>query len=187
MLFRSLGLEFVDGTGATARGGGRVVKNVAGFDLTRLMVGSWGTLGVITEISVRLRARPAVDRTLAVTCDVSDSAIRTRIEAFRCGAYVPLACEILSSAHAAALGLGTARLLVRVGGNAAFVGESVRRLGTIGQVTESDAELWSRYRALDPRGRQFTDAYATPLAARVKRSFDPHDILNPGVLDEVRT
>ena len=48
------------------RAGGRVVKNVAGFDITRLMTGAWGTLGVLTEITVRLRARPAVDETVAV-------------------------------------------------------------------------------------------------------------------------
>src|SRR5262249_12974640 len=60
----TLGLEFVSGRGAIVRGGGRVVKNVAGFDLTRLLTGSWGTLGVITEATVRLHARPETDVTL---------------------------------------------------------------------------------------------------------------------------
>ncbi|PYP65762.1 MAG: hypothetical protein DMD26_09925, partial [Gemmatimonadetes bacterium] len=41
----TLGVEFVTGRGDVARGGGRVVKNVAGFDLTRLLTGSWGSLG----------------------------------------------------------------------------------------------------------------------------------------------
>src|SRR5215211_4142123 len=43
-----LGVEFVTGDGVVARGGGRVVKNVAGFDLARLVTGAWGTLGVLT-------------------------------------------------------------------------------------------------------------------------------------------
>jgi glycolate oxidase FAD binding subunit len=38
--------------------GGKVVKNVAGFDLVRMTIGAWGTLGVIAEATVRLRARP---------------------------------------------------------------------------------------------------------------------------------
>lgn len=52
-----LGMTVVLGTGEIIRVGGRVVKNVAGFDLTRLMVGAWGTLGVITEVTVRVRSR----------------------------------------------------------------------------------------------------------------------------------
>jgi glycolate oxidase FAD binding subunit len=56
-----LGLTLVTGTGDVVRVGGKVVKNVAGFDLVRLATGSWGTLGVITAVSLRLHARPAVD------------------------------------------------------------------------------------------------------------------------------
>jgi glycolate dehydrogenase FAD-binding subunit len=52
-----LGMTVVLGTGDVITPGGRVVKNVAGFDLTRLMIGAWGTLGVITEITLRVRAR----------------------------------------------------------------------------------------------------------------------------------
>ena len=61
-----LGMEAVDGTGRTIAAGGRVVKNVAGFDLTRAFTGSWGTLAVITRLHLRLRARPTVDETWAV-------------------------------------------------------------------------------------------------------------------------
>jgi glycolate oxidase FAD binding subunit len=52
-----LGMTLVTGLGETIRPGGRVVKNVAGFDLTRLMTGAWGTLGVITEVTFRVRSR----------------------------------------------------------------------------------------------------------------------------------
>ncbi len=56
-----LGLQVVTGTGDITRVGGRVVKNVAGFDLVRLHTGAFGTLGVITEVSLRLHARPICD------------------------------------------------------------------------------------------------------------------------------
>lgn len=52
-----LGMTVVLGTADVVRPGGRVVKNVAGFDLTRLMIGAWGTLGIITEITLRVRSR----------------------------------------------------------------------------------------------------------------------------------
>jgi glycolate oxidase FAD binding subunit len=55
-----LGLELVDGRGRTIRVGGRTVKNSTGLDLVRLMVGSRGTLGVITRAHVRVRPRPRV-------------------------------------------------------------------------------------------------------------------------------
>lgn len=59
-----LGLQVVTGTGAITRVGGRVVKNVAGFDLVRLHTGAFGTLGVITDVSLRLHAKPARDDVL---------------------------------------------------------------------------------------------------------------------------
>lgn len=52
-----LGMTVILGTGDIIHVGGHVVKNVAGFDLTRLMIGAWGTLGVITEVTLRVRSR----------------------------------------------------------------------------------------------------------------------------------
>ena len=169
----------MDGTGTTIRGGGRVVKNVAGFDLTRLMVGAFGTLGVITEVTVRLRARPTVDRTLCVaprTADVELAAIIRRAD------VQPIACESIDERLAGALSLPAGCVIARYGGNAALVEAGHAGASAAGEVTEIDASVWTRLRALDPHPRRLDgDPFATSVARRLKERFDPAGVLNPGV------
>jgi glycolate oxidase FAD binding subunit len=76
-----LGMTVVDGVGRVLRAGGRVVKNVAGYDLPRVLVGSLGTLAVIADVTLRTQPRPAVvDRcTLDFTDERSLEAIRQRL------------------------------------------------------------------------------------------------------------
>jgi glycolate oxidase FAD binding subunit len=70
-----LGIRVVGAGGALVSGGGRVVKNVAGYDLPKLHVGALGTLGVIVEATFKVRPRPAREEALAVHCrDAADAA-----------------------------------------------------------------------------------------------------------------
>ena len=142
-----LGCEVVTGAGDIVRAGGRVVKNVAGFDVTRLMVGAWGTLGAITEVSVRLRARPEVDLTLAIA--LGDVAAVERAQRWlRHTEFTPLAAELLSSALAVQLGIasaGASVLLLRLGGNEALIRAARHAATALGGVVELDAGLWRRF------------------------------------------
>lgn len=72
-----LGLEVVTPQGKIMRTGGRTVKNVTGYDLTRLLVGSEGTLGIITEITLRLLPKPQAVQTALAIYDSLDDAAKT--------------------------------------------------------------------------------------------------------------
>lgn len=63
-----LGVRLIDGRGRALRFGGEVMKNVAGYDVSRLMVGALGTLGVLTEVSLKVLPRPAAETTLRFEC-----------------------------------------------------------------------------------------------------------------------
>ncbi|MFZ1340286.1 MAG: FAD-binding protein, partial [Paracoccaceae bacterium] len=61
-----LGVRFVDGSGTVVKNGGRVMKNVTGYDLVKLMAGSHGTLGVLSEVSFKVQALPEAEATLVL-------------------------------------------------------------------------------------------------------------------------
>src|SRR5215831_253768 len=114
-----IGIEAVAGSGDVVRGGGRVVKNVAGFDLTRLMVGAWGTLGILTEVSVRLRGLPEQEVTLALPLPNAPAPLAEFVTRLRAAPIAPLGLEMVSAKLAARLGLGQdAVVIARLAGNA---------------------------------------------------------------------
>lgn len=159
-----LGCEVVTGVGEIVHAGGRVVKNVAGFDLSRLMTGAWGTLGAITEVTVRLRARPEVDRTLAIAAEGSGDAFCSAAwQWLRASPYAPLAAEMVSATLASRLGLEQRTLLlVRLGGNDAFVRAAEESVATLGATKDVDMDVWTRLRTLEPSGSTVVRLGARP-------------------------
>jgi len=96
-----LGIEFVSGDGAAAKSGGRVVKNVSGYDVHKLMIGALGTLGVLTRINFRTFPLPAATRAIVATFDDAARAVELR-HAVAGSPLRPLVLEIVSP-HAAEL------------------------------------------------------------------------------------
>ncbi|MDJ0685322.1 MAG: glycolate oxidase subunit GlcE [Alphaproteobacteria bacterium] len=75
-----LGFEAVSGRGEDFKSGGRVVKNVTGYDLCKLMAGSWGTLGVMTRITVKVMPVAEKQRTVLLATDDPETAVRALTE-----------------------------------------------------------------------------------------------------------
>jgi len=130
-----LGMQIVTGTGELTRLGRRTAKGVAGYDLTGLMVGSEGTLGIITEITVRLRpARPA-ERTVAGYFDSIVSAGRA-VEAVVGSGVIPSALELIDR-HCLRAVDDWKKLGLSVDADVVLLG----RVDTAGAAGESEAEM----------------------------------------------
>lgn len=71
-----LGVKLIDGTGQVLDFGGQVMKNVAGYDVSRLLAGSLGTLGLIAEVSFKVLPRPVAEATLQFAMDESEAIAR---------------------------------------------------------------------------------------------------------------
>jgi len=146
-----LGIEAVAGSGELIRGGGRVVKNVAGFDLTRLMVGAWGTLGILTEVSVRLRGLPEQDATVAFPVPNASAPLAEFVTRLRAAPITPLAIEMVSATLAARLGLGQCAVVIaRLAGNADAVSAQRAALDEFADVSEIPDGVWTAVRTADP-------------------------------------
>src|SRR5438477_5594853 len=99
-----IGVTVVTADGAVVRGGGKVVKNVAGYDLPKLFVGSFGTLGVIVEATVKLRPLPDEERLVAVRFERLEDA-GAAVRAVLGSDLIPNAVDLVDAASGAALGL----------------------------------------------------------------------------------
>jgi len=259
-----LGLEFVNGRGEIVRAGGKVVKNVAGFDLSRLLTGSWGSLGVITEVTLRLYGSPEADRTFVIHLGESEKQITSLLRALVAAPLSPFAFVLVSASVSRALHLGEDPVgLIRFGGNSAAVKAQAGGLAQIANTEEIDSTNWQSLReieagshtslrisglpqrivaaaarilsddvrgvftSIDPRrgvirvvagsaegtasspeiaaGIERTDSselvfeklpadlwptvspsvVADPLSQGIKKAYDPHNILNPGILGDL--
>ena len=101
-----IGMRMVKADGTAIKGGGRVVKNVSGYDLPKLFAGSLGTLGVIVELTFKLRPLPASDQIIALNAASFESALAGARAAAQAAPFLN-GCVVLSAdAAAEARGLG---------------------------------------------------------------------------------
>ena len=142
-----LGVRIVDGKGDDLRFGGRVMKNVAGFDVARLMTGALGTLGIIIEISMKCLPLPKLEATRMLECTAEEAIRRTN----EWGAK-PL--PISATCHYAG------QLYVRISGSAPALDAAAAKIG--GLPIDDGKALWESIR--DQTHRHFTNALAGSAA-----------------------
>ena len=127
-----LGLAFVRADGNMAKAGGRVVKNVAGYDLMKLFTGSYGTLGIISQVTFRVYPLPEASQTVVLSGE--QEAIATATQTLRNSALTPTAAELVSAAVVTKLALGEGMgLVVRFQSIPESVTEQGLQLKSIGE------------------------------------------------------
>ena len=165
-----IGMRIVLSDGNIIKVGGKVVKNVAGYDLSKLFTGSYGTLGVITEVNFKLRPLPERQATIIAAGEVSSlilagqSIIDSRL--------FPVALELLSASLAKRLGFANEQcLLVRFAGNRKSVTYQTERAlkllqtdNGIGfaELIDDDSEVWSKLASV-PLDAAFQSSWRTHI------------------------
>ncbi|KAB8315485.1 FAD-binding oxidoreductase [Tolypothrix campylonemoides VB511288] len=126
-----LGMTFVRADGQIAKAGGRVVKNVAGYDLMKLFTGSFGTLGVLSQVTFRVYPLPEASGTVVLTGDAK--AISQAADTLRGSALTPTQADLLSTQLVSSLELGKGLgLIARFQSIAESVKEQSNRLLEVG-------------------------------------------------------
>jgi glycolate oxidase FAD binding subunit len=162
-----IGIHAVDGCGVAFKGGGRVVKNVAGYDFCKLLTGSLGTLGVVTQLAFKLKPLPERSSTIVGSCADLETAEAILSRLVHLPAP-PMAIDLLVGAawHAEALAavdsLPLATLAIRVEGNEAEVAALAEKVqyelwtgggGDVRVFEPAEAErLWSHQVEFADRG-----------------------------------
>lgn len=126
-----LGVTLIDGCGQRLRFGGRVLKNVAGYDVSRLLTGALGTLGMIVEVALKLLPRPALEVTRRFELGEAESIRRMNEWA---GRPLPLSATSWQAG----------RLTVRLSGAAAAVRAAEQKLG--GETVTDAGDFWRQLR-----------------------------------------
>ncbi|MCB1383478.1 MAG: glycolate oxidase subunit GlcE [Notoacmeibacter sp.] len=177
-----IGVRFVNGAGEAIKSGGRVMKNVTGLDLVKLMAGSFGTLGFLTEVTFKVQPVPETEVTLALRGLLDDAAAQAMAHAMATSFEVSGAAHlpelVAKGVAGGALGSGAATLF-RIEGFADSVAIRASRLkallAPLGAIDELDAAqsaaVWQDVRDVKP----FADGTQKPVWRISMKPADAHE------------
>lgn len=162
-----IGMRFATLEGKLVQSGGMVVKNVAGLDMAKLMIGSFGTLAAIASVNFKLIPAPEVERSFLLPFDSAEAAVAARNRILTSG-LDPAALDLLNPHAGAGLGNRAWLLAVRTGGNLAAAGRYEHELAQLaeGVAFEGDRQsaLWSHIEEFSPG---FLNAHPDGAVVRV--------------------
>jgi len=139
-----IGMSFATLEGKIVKSGGMVVKNVAGLDMSKLLIGSFGTLAAITSINFKLAPLPESSLTFVLTSTDCKTAFEKRDQILR-SVLQPSAIDVANPEASARLGLYQWSLLVRAAGSSTVLARYRRELADFEALDgEKERKLWSR-------------------------------------------
>lgn len=166
-----IGMKFATLEGKVIQSGGMVVKNVAGLDMGKLMIGSWGTLAAIASVNFKLLPIPAVERTVLISVDSPGAAFELRDRLIR-SVLQPSAIDFVNLLAAAQLGYKTALLAVEFGGNAAVIERCRREISQWADILEQNDQdagrFWSRIHDFTPK---FLEKFTGGVVVRISTTL----------------
>jgi glycolate oxidase FAD binding subunit len=160
-----IGMKFATLDGKLVETGGMVVKNVAGLDMGKLMIGSFGTLAAIASVNFKLLPRPSVSRTVVRGFDDLKSAMAARDEAVG-GVLNPVAVELLNPVLSAQFSLKGYTLALLYGGNEAVIQRSLG--GGRALSIEEEQRFWHSVHGVTPR---FLEKFKDAVVVRVSTTL----------------
>jgi glycolate oxidase FAD binding subunit len=148
-----IGMAFLTLEGKVVQSGGMVVKNVAGLDMAKLMIGSFGTLAAIVVVNFKVTPIPDVERSFLLPFESAAAAIEARNRILG-GVLQPAALDLLNPAAGETLGNGAWLLAVRCAGNAAAAERYERELAPLADGLAFEGErqdnLWRHIQEFTP-------------------------------------
>ena len=146
----AIGMTFATLDGKLVKSGGMVVKNVAGLDMGKLMIGSFGTLAAVAVVNFKVLPQPEVDRLYLLSFDAVEQALAARDRILK-SVLQPAAVDLLNRHAAKMAGWHGCVLAVRAGGNAAVIDRYERELREMGSLETGDAKSGAAIQEFTPR------------------------------------